>query len=318
MNAPTLPAAVIVCEGAERDDWLSKRKIGASTIAAFFGVEGAYGSARTVYLDLIGEGEPFKETIYTDSGNWYEQRAAERFSHLSGIETIQPPPITMYASKELPIATASPDRLTADGKGWVEIKWVGSHRTSEWAERPPEHYVAQCKWGLAVSGLEVGYLFAEIGGQNPRWFEIENDPLWNDMAFEKAQAFWKLVESRTPPEIDGSEATKRAINAQFDEVVHEAIEGGADLAVAVAALIDAQRIAKQAASELNLAENTVKLILRENEIGTVEGQTFVTWKEQGRRSLDLDAVREFLGQRVVEFEKDAAFRVLRVSKGAKE
>jgi len=317
VSAPALPAAEVVCEGADRDTWLGHRRIGGSTIAAILEIDGAYGSRRTVYKELIGEGVPVEESVAMASGNWYEQRAAERFSHLSGIETFQPDPITMYRSKSLPIATASPDRLSSALDAWIEIKWVGSHRASDWTGGAPDHYIAQCKWGLAVSGLPVAYLFAEIGGQDPRWYTIENDPKWNDMAFEEAEKFYKLVEARIEPEPDGSEATKRALNAEFSEPAPTSVEGGYQLALAVASLIDAQRAAKEATSALNLAENAVKLILRESEVGTVEGQPVVTWKEQGRRSLDLDAVRKFLGGRVSEFEKDAAFRVLRVSKGAK-
>jgi putative phage-type endonuclease len=317
MSALTLPKAEIVCEGAEREDWLALRRIGGSDIAAILEIEGAWGSPLSVYLDKIGEGAPFRETIYTDSGNWYEQRAAERFSHLSGIETIQPPPITMYASKALPIATASPDRLTADGSAWVEIKWVGSHRSPEWTDAPPPHYEAQVKWGLAVSGLDVGYLFAEIGGQDPRWFEIEHDQAWADRAFEEAESFWQLVESRTAPEADGSETSKRAIAYRYSEVDPDPIEGGYELALAIADLLDVQQAAKSSSAALTKAENAVKLILREHETGTVDGQTVVTWKEQSRRGLDLDAVRSLLGSDVSKYEKATPFRVLRIAKGAK-
>jgi putative phage-type endonuclease len=172
MSAVELPGATVVCSGATREEWLAHRRIGASDIAGILGIESAYGSPTTIYLDKIGEGVPFEGSIYTESGEWYEQRAADRFSHLSGIETFQPDPITMYASKEFPFATASPDRLSKDLDAWIEIKWVGSHRTTEWTRTPPEHYAAQCQWGLAVSGLPIAYLFAEIGGQNPIWYEI--------------------------------------------------------------------------------------------------------------------------------------------------
>lgn len=314
MNAPALPAAEIVCEGAGRDEWLGLRGLGASTWPAVAGIEGAYGSPLTAYLDIIGEGEPFKETIYTDSGNWYEQRAAERFSHLSGIETIQPPPITMYRSRTHHFATASPDRLTADGAGWVEVKWVGSHRIPAWADGAPAHYIAQVQWGLAVSGLEIGYLFAELGGQDPRWYEVTATEAEREEMFERGAAFWNLVENRTPPEPDGSEATKRAINAQFAAPTLEVVEGGAELAEAVAILSDAQRVAKEATTAQTLAENRVKLILRDAEVGMVDGEQVISWKEQGRRSLDLDAVRTHLGADVSKFEKDATFRVLRIAK----
>lgn len=285
--APELPGARVVCTGASRPVWLEARKpfYGGSDIAALLEIEGAYGSPRTVALDKLGQSEPSAETAAMKRGNYFEQGIAQWFSDESGIATIQPAPITMYASLSRPLAAASPDRLAVEGYeviGWVEIKKVGAHRLSEWTGGVPEHYRAQVLWQLGVSGLPVGWLAADIDGVGLRWTEIEADPAWFEDAYRRVQEFDALLRAGQMPPVDGSEATKKAINAEFAQADPDPFEGGYELAAAVAELMDAQEAEKATKARLTKAENVVKTLLREHEVGTCDGQEIVTWKEQHR------------------------------------
>jgi len=313
MNAPTLPKADVIGEGLSREDWLGARRIGGSDIAAIEQIDGAWGSPLTVWLNKTGQGHDEPETMYQRAGNRLEQPIAEWFSDETGIATVQPNPITIYGSREFPIATASPDRLTADASAWVEIKNVGHHRTEEWSDGPPAHYAAQAQWQLAVSGLPVCYLAVLIGGQDFRWYPVEEDQARQAEMFAHAAAFWELVESGTAPEVDGSNASKQAIAYRYSDADPDPIEGGEALAIAVDRLARAKNAAKINDETLTKAENAVKLILREHDTGTVDGRVVVTWKEQSRRGLDTDAVRSHLGPDLAKFEKSSSFRVLRVS-----
>ena len=293
LHAPPLPGALVLGEGMTREEWLATRaqltseglpQVGASMVASILGVEGAFGSCRTAWKELRGEGARVVESEAMEAGSWYEQRCAERFSQKSGIETVEPNPLTIYASREFPFATASPDRLAVAGDkvtGWVESKWVGAHRAEEWTS-PPAKYEAQVRWQLLVSHLPVGYLVAEIGGQRMVWFEIERDEYWEEYALNEVRSFLELVVSGREPEADDSEATKRALAAEFADATPEPLEGGCRLAQAVAELMDAQDIERSTKARLTQAENAVQLLLREHEVGTVDGTQVVTWKTQRR------------------------------------
>lgn len=294
-GAPKLPGAFVVCVGASRSEWLEHRKpfYGGSDVAAVLEIEGAWGSRRSVFQSKTGHASESEETGPMRAGNMLEQAIAEWFSEDSGIQTMQPTPITMYASRDLPLAAASPDRLQTDGlgvAGWVEIKNVGAHRAPEWAPGAPAHYQAQMLWQLGVSGLDDGWLVVLIGGQDLRWFHYARDAEWFERAYEAVEQFHSsYVLTGVEPEPDGSEATKRALNAEFAESTPEPFEGGYVLAAAVAELIDAQEAERVTKARLTKAENAVKLLLREHEVGTCDGGEIVTWKTTRREAYSVEA-----------------------------
>ena len=107
------------------------------------------------------------------------------------------------------------------------------------------------------------------------------------MAFEEAEKFWHLVENGIMPDVDGSDATRDALRDRYLDRVAESVEGGLDLALSVAAYLDASEAEKAAKSAKNLAQNQISMILRENEVGTVEGVPFVSIKTVHRGSYEV-------------------------------
>lgn len=284
--APTLPGADLVGSGLARDQWLDKRShsIGASEIAAILGLS-PWESPYTIWARKRGVLDGVEENEAMRWGTVLEQEIAKEWSDRFGIATIQPDPITIYRSTALPIATASPDRLAVEGRGakrkvvaWVEIKNVGSHKIDEWSEGIPDYYWTQAQWQLAVSGLDLTHVAALVGGQTLLWRRVTRDEQWISYAFAEAEKFWHLVESGVEPEVDGSNATKNAISGQYAEKTVDPVEGGYDLALAVAEYLDASAAEKDAKTAKTKAQNRIALILREHEVGTVENVPFVQIK----------------------------------------
>lgn len=283
MSAPALPKAEVAGSGLSEEEWLELRDtgVGGSEIAGILG-HSPWDSPYTVWARKRHEMPPLQESAPMRWGKALEQAIATQWSIDSGIESWQPDPITIYRSLECPIALSSPDRLTKDLDGWVEIKNVGLWRAEEWDHGVPLPYWCQAQFQLAVSGLPVCHVAALVGGQDLRWRRVEADPEWQAMAFEVAESFWHLVKSGTPPDPDASDATRKALQERYAEKVPDAVEGGADLAIAVAAYLDGAELEKQARSAKTLAQNRIQLILAEHETGLVEGVPFVSIKTQHR------------------------------------
>lgn len=323
MSAPALPGAELVGEGMSREEWLEARKLGlgGSDIAAALGVS-PFKSPLALYLEKSGEiDDDFKETDATKWGNYLEQPIADAFTSETGIVTRQPPEITMYRSKELPIALASPDRLVfnvVEGGGawhvnlvpdaWYEGKNVGAHRKDEWLDDEdkvivPVHYLAQVQWENAVSGLPGTHIACLLGGQRFVHTYVERDEeLIADM-FAAADAFWKRLADHNAPAADGSASTTAVLKRRFAQSEPESVvDLGPELMNLVFEWRQATAATKAAKSVESTVENQIKALLRENEVGKNGELELVTFKTAPRKRYVV---------------KDTTVRTLRAGRDAK-
>jgi predicted phage-related endonuclease len=164
---------------------------------------------------------------------------------------------------------------------------VGSYRLQDWDQGIPDYYWIQAQYQLAVSGLPLCHVVALVGGQDLRWRRVEADPDWQAMAFEEAAKFWGYVEGKTPPAVDGSEATRKAISSQYMTKTTDAVECGIDLSVAVSEYLDAQAAEKVAKTAKTKAQNVIQLLVREHEVGLVDGEPFVSIKALHRSAYEV-------------------------------
>lgn len=284
MTAPALPKAEVAGSGLSEQEWLGLRDfgIGGSEIAGILGIS-PWDSPYTVWARKKHIMSPLKETDPMKWGKALEQSIAEQWSKDTGIASMQPDPITIYRSLECPIALSSPDRLTADASEWVEIKNVGHFKLDEWDDGVPDYYWVQAQWQLAVSGLPTTHVVALVGGQDLRHRRVLADEAWQQNAFRQALDFWDhyIVGDEHPP-VDESAATRKVLDEQYATKTADAVEGGAELALAVAEYIDASEKVKAAESDKNHARNRIAVILREHEVGTVEGVPWVSLKTTHR------------------------------------
>lgn len=304
MTAPQLPGAELVGEGMTRDEWLEERKrgIGGSDIAAVLGLS-PFKSPLALYLEKSGEvDDDFKESEAMRWGTYLEQPIADAFTKETDVVTFQPPEITMYRSKELTIALASPDRLVIpaattiqDPIAWYEGKNVGAHRKDEWIDENgkvvvPVQYLAQCQWENAVSGLPGTHVACLLGGQQFVHTYVERDDLLIADMFAAADAFWKRLDAHDPPEADGSSSTSAVIKRRFHTSEPGAvIDGGPELAALVFEWTQAKAQAAAAARSEKHFENQIKLLLRENEIGMDGERQLVTFRTSPRKGYSVEA-----------------------------
>jgi putative phage-type endonuclease len=273
------------------DDWLDLRTtgIGGSDAAATMGLS----PWTTPYALWADKAERVRDDEDSDAmwfGRHLEVAIGEAFSLREGV------PITRYRkmlrSRRWPWMIVNLDFLQKreDDLGVLEVKNVGQRQSEEWEGTAPDYYQIQVLHELAVVGphAKFGDLYALVGGQNPRRVRVERDEGLIEAIAERERLFWELVQSHTPPAIDGHSSTTDALNAVYANPEKDSeieLDPMAVDILNVMAQIDAQIDGLDERREAY--KNTIKAMLGNHEIGFVtlpgeRSKTVVTWKHQHR------------------------------------
>lgn len=279
-----------------REKWLSLRRlgIGGSDAAAVAGLS-PWRTALDVFVDKTADiqfesVEPENERLYW--GSLLESVVAEEFGRRTGLKIRRRNAILQHP--KYPWMIGDVDRLIIDqerGPGVLEVKTTSEYMAKEWEEDLiPDHYYVQLQHYLAVTGHSYGFFAVLIGGQRMIIKEVERDDEVIQSLVKIEADFWKLVEARTPPAVDGSEAAKRALQAAFPKSNQKSIELPDEARFWVKQYEQAAQAEKEAGRQKEEAANHLKMMLGENEIGIV-GDRKVVWKTVVSKSLDRQALK---------------------------
>ena len=211
---------------ATDEEWAEARKggIGGSDVASIMGIN-PYSSPLEVWLVKTGRAESpdlsGKESV--EWGNRLEPLVAEKFAEGHPELKVRRKNCTM-ASVSRPWAFANIDRELRgpDGShGVLEIKTVGSRRSSDWDDGVPAYYMTQVQHYLSVTGWGFAWVAVLIGGQEYREFLVPRDE--EDIAAidSAVDAFWnEYVAKDVMPQIVGTDSESRAL---FDQ--HQSDDG---------------------------------------------------------------------------------------------
>ena len=280
---------------APDDHWLAARRrgIGASEIAAVAGLSRRRGPW-DVWSSKV-EGTEWEGNDVSRWGQFIESRIVDWWARESG-RWVGPGGLFRHPIHDWLIAT--PDAVTYEPgtdliggdvqsrvQAVVDAKNAGWYMAGDWDEDgAPIDYVCQITWQMLAVGVTQGFLVAAIGGKPPveRSFDLDDDLAAELIA--RGAAFWELVESGTPPPLDGSPSATSWIKARYadadpdlmvdlddDDVAHRGE------VVAIDARIGDLKKAKAA------VENAIKERLGKAIIGTYKGRDYVTWKQIERR-----------------------------------
>jgi putative phage-type endonuclease len=88
----------------------------------------------------------------------------------------------------------------------VELKTVHPFKAKEWGDletdQLPLHYLAQCQWGLGITGRSVCHVFALIG-DDLRRYVVDRDNETIDAMRRRAEHFWlEFVDKHIQPPLD--------------------------------------------------------------------------------------------------------------------
>ena len=261
-------------------DWLKLRRqgIGGSDASVVCGIN-KWKSATELWLDKTGQ-IPHQEA--GESAYWgtqLEPFVRSEFTKRTGIEII--PHNQLLQSIEYPYMLANLDGTCIHptlGECIFEAKTSSAHRRTEWDDSIPDEYMLQVQHYMAVTGFPGAYVAVLIGGNTFKWYFIERDNDLISMLIELEFEFWQHVQSGTAPEMDGSDASAEFLNKRFPNSIPKSrIVLPQNATKLVYDYIIAAEKVKEFSTQKQLAENQLKQMLGENEIG--ETQThMVLWK----------------------------------------
>jgi putative phage-type endonuclease len=205
-------------ETNNREDWLVERRkwIGASDAGTILGLN-PHESPMSLYLRKRGELENKEETLAMWLGHEMEPVIAKRYKMETGRQLHDPGD---YAILHHPVhewLCATRDRTTTleDGEHIpVELKAPGDRMAKDWSDtESPLCYQVQLQIQMACMGATRGEIAAIVGNQNFYCIRHERDDAFLQVVVPVLYEFWQGVQNGTPPEVDGTESTRKAIRA---------------------------------------------------------------------------------------------------------
>lgn len=202
----------------DRETWLALRRTGvtASEIAAITGCAPlGWASAFSLWADKTGILELADDpSPAMRLGTYMEPFVLGEFTMATGHEVTR---AGLCAHPERLWQLATPDGVTAGG--WpVEAKTSGGY--DGWGEGGsgdvPPHYAAQLLWQMDVLGADRGFVACLFfPSRSVRVYELTYDGAAAAALRDAAAAFLEAVRTETPPDIDGTMATARALRGMY-------------------------------------------------------------------------------------------------------
>jgi putative phage-type endonuclease len=291
MNELATTAAVNLGSSRDRERWLQLRRsgVGASEIAALLG-ESPWLSATELYALKIGASNgnaDLEDAEYVYWGRQLESSIVAGYQDRTG--RLVDPHGVLLRSTAHPWALCTLDAVTTDGRDgepWpLEVKNVGLSKSHEWEDGPPRHYFLQLQHQMLVTGAPRATIAALIGGQRLIWCDIERDDIAIRRITHAGRIFWdECVEKGVCPKPDGSESSKRALDALYrDRPAPESyvqLPGSMlDLDVELNELKLTEGVIKKRRAEI---ENLIKAHIGSAEQGVLSDGTVWSWKQQER------------------------------------
>ena len=275
-------------ENMSYEDWLEHRKlgIGGSDASVVCGIN-KYKSPVELWLDKTDQLPPQEAGEAAYWGTQLESIVRAEFTRRTGIEVTKPDVILQ--SEEHPFMLANLDgvcEVPDVGACIFEAKTASAYKAGEWEDTIPDEYQLQIQHYMAVTGYAGAYIAVLIGGNTFRWKFVERDEELISMLIELESAFWNHVQDCTPPPLDGSDAAAKFLSERFPTSKPTSNITLPDTAADLLAQYDEACAELEAVTERRQkAENLLKEMLGDNEVGTAAGRV-ITWKSVAQERLD--------------------------------
>ncbi len=275
-------------ENMSHDEWLKLRKqgIGGSDASVVCGIN-RYKSPIELWLDKTDQ-LPIQEA--GEAAYWgtiLEPLVVSEFTKRTGIEVSRHK--QLLQSKEHPFMLANLDGICEHpdyGTVIFEAKTASAYKAGEWEDAIPDEYLLQIQHYMAVTGYRGAYIAVLIGGNTFKWRFIERDEELIALLIQLESEFWSYVQSETPPPLYGSDASANFLANRFPTSAPKSQivlpENAAELIAEYAAASEQIKAVTEKKQE---AENLLKAMLGDNEIGTTADH-IVTWKSVAQERLD--------------------------------
>lgn len=269
-------------------DWLEYRKqgIGGSDASVVCGIS-RYKSPVELWMEKTNQipCQEAGEAAYW--GTQLEAMVRTEFSKRTGVEVRRV--LQLLQSAEYPFMLANLDGVCEHpdlGTCVFEAKTASAYKAGEWDDAIPDEYMLQIQHYMAVTGYQGAYIAVLIGGNTFRWRFVARDESLVASLIELEADFWNHVKDGTPPPLDGSNAAVRFLSEQFPNSTPQSQIILPDTAAELLRQYeDACEQLEDIAQQKQQAENLLKQMMGENEIGKLENH-IVTWKSIAQERLD--------------------------------
>lgn len=281
---------VVAPPNLDREEWLAARRkgIGGSDVAAILGLDN-YRSPLAVYLEKTDQFDSPPAGEAAEWGLLLEPIVVEQWEKRTGLKADPSP--GMLAHPDHPWMLANVDRLVGDD-AVLEVKTTSAWLNDEWSEgKIPERALLQGQHYLAVTGRKLIHFAVLIGGQELRTYKVQRDDALIEQIIKVEGEFWQRVESRDEPPADASPLTSDLLNTRYEVDPDSVTELPDDTALWCERLRNAKDVKKDIEKRMAEYENLLKQALAECEVGTIAGETVVTWKSSSSKRLDQKALR---------------------------
>lgn len=299
------------------EEWLKLRSqyIGGSDAAAVVGLN-AYASPYSLWAEKTGRVPGFSGNLATEVGTYLEEFVAQKFAQETGKKVRKCN--QSFLNSEYPFAIANIDREIVGEDAGLEIKTTDSLNLKKFkGGEYPANYYCQMVHYLAVTGKKRWYLAVLIGNREFKLFVLDRDEAEIEALMSAEEEFWRLVRNDTPPAVDGSEATTKALSAVYansNDAVVDLHSFGMDMRRYMALKNQIKEL-ETAADEI---VNRIKVTM--GEAGRGECAEYkISWKSQSRNTFDSKRfARENPNIDLSSYYNTSSARVFRVteSKGA--
>ncbi len=215
-NRPAL--RLVETKSLSRDDWLEVRKkgIGGSDAAAAVGLS-PYMSPLELWLVKTGRDanlprpDPHDTTEPIYWGTLLEPIVAASYTKQTDNKVRRVNAVLQHPT--IPFMLANVDREVVGNHDvqLLECKTAGEFGARLWRDGVPEYVQLQVQHQLAVTGRQAADVAVLICGQKLEVHRVVRDDALIGRLIELEAAFWRFVETDTPPQADGSESADRAM-----------------------------------------------------------------------------------------------------------
>jgi putative phage-type endonuclease len=302
--------------GMSREDWLKMRQtgLGGSDASAVVGLN-RYRSPLSVYYDKV-QGEPVtEENEFMYWGNALEEIVANEFTRRSCLKVRRKNAILQ--SKEYPFMLANVDRLVVGVDEGLECKTASAYKSGEWSnENIPWEYELQCHHYMAVTGYSAWWIAVLIGGNQFIYKRVQRDQAIIDQLTAIESAFWnEHVIPQKPPAPDGSAGSSETLKSLYPNSNGTEIDLPSEVEKWVLQQDDAKAAIKAAEELKDEAENRLKALLGDNEVGRWR-DIKVVWKNVTSNRIDSKKLKVEKPDVFAEYSKESSSRRFEIKKEA--
>ena len=282
-------------ENQDRIGWLTERRkwIGASDAATILGLN-PHEQAIELYHRKRGELPDKPESLAMWLGHEMEPVIARRYKMETGIHLQDPGDFNIihHPKHEWLCCTRDRTRTFEDGThGPVELKAPGSRMSSDWSEiAGPLGYEVQLQIQMACMGAEHGEIAAMVGNEQFYIIRYERNDYFLAKIIPVLQEFWESVQNGTPPEIDGSESSRKAIRALHPSDNGEAVTLPEEFEEDLKELSFLEDKICQMSLEAQQIKNKVMYFMGPNTFAFLNGERVFTYKSQNSKDGKLTRV----------------------------